>query len=130
MEFAGVGLRAYDIALILETILFHVFCQFHRGNHDRVKALHKMLHLAVNTYSHEVKARLDSSATDPGFVEQVCGLVGCEQLWRSVEFIVTVLNTALNNFKIEYGRTGFDCDSLIIVRFRVYIGIAVIIPRN
>ena len=84
MEFAGIGLRAYDIALILEKILFHIFCQFRHGNHDRVKTLHKALHLAVDTYSHEVKTGLNSNATEPGFVEQVCGLMGCEQMWRSV----------------------------------------------
>lgn len=76
MEFAGVGLRAYDVANILEAILFCLFCQLYRGKYNRVKVLHKALHLAVDAYSHEAKA------TEPEFVEQVCGLMGCKQMWR------------------------------------------------
>ena len=77
MEFAGVGLRAYDVALLLETVIFHLFRLSVEGSMDGVRVLKSALHGAMGAYT-EVVGRV----CDERFVKQVCGLIACEQMWR------------------------------------------------
>ena len=79
LEFAGVGLRAYDIGLMLETLIFQLICHSRCGNEDTVRCLHQVLHRGLQAYEAEIGAE---RFTNPSFVSQVCGLIGCEELWK------------------------------------------------
>ena len=77
MEFAGVGLRAYDVALLLETVIFHLLRLSTEGSLDSVRGLRRALYGAVDAYTKVV-----GRVCDKRLVEQVCGLIACEQMWR------------------------------------------------
>ena len=81
-EFSSIGLRAYDIALFLETILYHAFCHQFNGNAAAKGILVEAVLRGIDAYSES--CGLDR-ATDHSFVGQVCGLIGCELLWRFVK---------------------------------------------
>lgn len=84
MEFAGIGLRAYDLALFLQVVLFQLLVQQHRSNHVKTLQLWQVLEVALKGYYEGLEengvpriAEEDSAL----FVEQVCSLIACEFMW-------------------------------------------------
>lgn len=78
LEFSGVGLRAYDLALFLEMAIFRVLCSYHSGQLDRCMSLYCAIQKAAGAYEQGVGQQ---KARDPSFVEQTCGLIALELMW-------------------------------------------------
>ena len=79
LEFAGIGLRAYDVGLYLETLLFRLIYHHYKGNQDLVSLILHTIGRAVAEYEESCGQTL---AREPQFVGQVTGLIGCEEMWR------------------------------------------------
>ena len=79
LEFASIGLCAYDLALLLETLVFQVL---YHSFHDRQVAK-SLIHASILRGIEAYEAQVGSERmTNPDFVRQVSGLIGCEQIWR------------------------------------------------
>ena len=78
LEFSGIGLRAYDLALFLEMTIFQVLCSFHSGQLGQCQSLYHAVQKAGKAY--ELGAGQER-AKDPLFVEQTCGLIALELMW-------------------------------------------------
>lgn len=79
LEFASVGLAAYDVAVLLETIMFQLIYHWYHRNDSAKALLHSAIHRGMQVYGDVCGVeRVESLA----FVNQVCGLIGCELMWR------------------------------------------------
>ena len=78
LEFSGVGLRAYDLALFLEMTIFRIFCSHLAGQTSRCRSLYSALKKSVDAYEEGVGRE---KRRDPDFVEQTCGLIALELMW-------------------------------------------------
>ncbi len=81
LEFASVGMCAYDVALFTETLLFQILWHKYNKNKDISQKIQSVIHQGIKAYENEVG---QERARNPLFVRQVCGLIGCEHLWRYV----------------------------------------------
>lgn len=80
MEFSGIGLRAYDLALLLQMTLLQLLHHHNTpGNHTAVQGIFVVIHEALNGYTAGVGGQ--EMVQDPLFVDQVCSLIACEFLW-------------------------------------------------
>ena len=72
------GLRAYDLALFLQSIMFQLLL-----HHHRYGSVACNLWLAIDAVLRGYSLGLESREMmdDPLFVEQVCGLIACEFMW-------------------------------------------------
>lgn len=78
LEFSGVGLRAYDLALFLEMTIFYLLSSVHSGQLSCSTSLYKVVEKAATGYELGVgKER----AREPLFVHQTCGLIALELMW-------------------------------------------------
>ncbi len=87
MEFSGIGLRAYDLALFLQVILFQLLVHHHWSHGTKVSQLHRLVEMALKGYSEGAGqkgvggAKGDLEEEDSVFVDQVCSLIACEFMW-------------------------------------------------
>ena len=79
MEFASIGMCAYDLALFIETLLFQILYQKYKGNQEARVLIETVIHQGIIAYERTVG---HEKLHNPSFVRQVCGLIGCEHLWR------------------------------------------------
>ena len=78
MEFAGIGLCAYDVGLFLQLVLFQLVHHHYCGHSHTVSILYHIIHRAIAAYESEMG---EKRTRDSQFVTQVCGLMACELMW-------------------------------------------------
>lgn len=95
MEFASIGLCAYDLALLTETLLFLIMWHKYNKNTEASQQIQLVIHQGISAYETEVGLE---RARKPAFVRQVCGLIGCEHLWRYMSLLGVMLHYSTHTF--------------------------------